>query len=339
MAMDKNSFDAALQTGVRSALAVSNSALRQAEKSTFSKLLDGEGNFLPGASLVRDCPQCGAAHGGAAAVLRAHGMQLLRCQDCALVYSREVINPDFDRQRYEGGDAANANVALKQNPAYGELERAKAHYVTGRLSQFAGTGSVLDIGSSNGTFIAEAAADGWAAYGIEINPTAVALSVQQGQAVVCGEYPSALPADWAPFDAIAIMDVLEHVTEPLAFLNSLRNHLTDDGWLLVQVPNLSSLLLAIEGAANSNFCHGHWSYFEPATLPALLKKAGFEMRFFETYITELDRALAYPDAAIATAWHRLTQRHLADPRTLTVDQLHAHMLGYKLFGLFQKAAI
>jgi 2-polyprenyl-3-methyl-5-hydroxy-6-metoxy-1,4-benzoquinol methylase len=338
MALDKNSFDAALQNGVRTALAASNNALRQAERTTFNKLLDADGNFLPGASFVRDCPQCGTAHGSAAPILRAHGMQLLRCKTCSLVYSREVIDPDFDRQRYEGGTAANANVALKQNSAYAALERAKAHYVAGRLSQFAGSGSVLDIGSSNGTFLAEAALAGWSAYGIEINAAAVALCTDQGQNVVCGEYPAALPSNWAPFDAIAIMDVLEHVTDPLGFLASLRNHLTDDGWLLVQVPNFSSLLLTIEGGANSNFCHGHWSYFEPETLPALLKKAGFEMHFFETYITELDRALAYPDAKIAAAWHGLTQQTLDNPQALTVDRLHDHLLGYKLFGLFQKVA-
>lgn len=336
--MDKNSFDAALRPGVRAALAPSNSALRRAEDETFRRLLDDNGQFLPGASFARDCPYCHTASATASLVLQAYGMHLMRCAGCALVYSREVINRAFEQQRYQASQAADANMALKIDPHYAALEQDKARYVMARLGSLAGTGSVLDIGSSTGALLQAAQAAGWTAQGVEINPAAVAHCRQQQLQAVCGEYPCALPADWGPFDAVLMLDVLEHLPDPLAFLARVSADMQPGGWLVIQVPNFRSLLLTIEGGRNNNICHGHWSYFEEQTLPGLMRKAGFEMRFFETYISELDRILAYPDAVIATAWQQLTGQALAHPRQLTVEHVHQAMLGYKLFGIFQKVA-
>ena len=56
----------------------------------------------------------------------------------------------------------------------------------------------------------------------------------------------------------------------------------------------------------------------------------------QTYISELDRVLAYPDAIIEAAWHNLSDSPLNAPRELTVERLHSEMLGYKLFGIFRK---
>jgi len=334
--LDKNLFDAALQPGVRTALAPSNQQLRQAENETFGRLLDAQGNFLPGACLQRDCPLCKTAHESATFLMRAYGMHLVRCPSCRLVYSREVINQEFERQRYQESNASEANLALKENPAYAGLERQKASYVIGRLSAYAGSGKLLDIGSSSGALLRAGEMSGWQACGIEINAPAADLSKKNGLDVACGQYPYAMPSNWREFDAIAALDVLEHIPDPLSFLASVRDHLKPNGWLVVQVPNFSSLLLTIEGTRNNNICHGHWSYFDRYTLGTLMQESGFEIHFLETYISELDRVLAYPDAIIEAAWHNLSDSPLNAPRELTVERLHSEMLGYKLFGIFRK---
>jgi hypothetical protein len=128
-------------------------------------LLDDNGQFLPGASFARDCPYCHTASATASLVLQAYGMHLMRCAGCALVYSREVINRAFEQQRYQASQAADANMALKIDPHYAALEQDKARYVMARLGSLAGTGSVLDIGSSTGALLQAAQAAGWTARG------------------------------------------------------------------------------------------------------------------------------------------------------------------------------
>jgi 2-polyprenyl-3-methyl-5-hydroxy-6-metoxy-1,4-benzoquinol methylase len=334
--LDKNCFDAALIPGTRSALSSSVGLLRKAEKETFDALLDVNGAFLPGVTYQRHCPQCDSAYQAAELIMTAHGMHLLSCKDCGFIYSCEVITPEQERLRYQSSASAQCHLLQKQTDAYAFLEREKARYVAGRMQQFIGSGKGLEIGSSNGVLLEAAQALGWAMLGIELNTDAVALSQAKGLTVMQGEYPRALPTGEMPFDAIVLLDVLEHIAEPLPFLSIASSQLGDMGYLVVQVPNFNGLLLRIEGERNSNICHGHWSYFTPATLSSLLLKAGFEVCFLETYITELDRIKTYPENEVAAVYQVLTEKKLAGLQALNVDMLHADYLGYKLFGIFRK---
>jgi len=339
MHLDKNLFDAALQRGIREAIAPTNKQLRAAESAAFSLFLDERGNFLPGASYTRDCPLCNHQSTKAKPLIRAHGMQLVRCQHCSMVYSREILDRQYERQRYRTSKAADANLALKVNPAYAALEASKAAYVLGRLSEHTNVGRFLDIGSSSGALLRIARTAGWDTYGIELCVIAANQSHTEGLNVICGEYPDAIPSTWPKFDAITALDVLEHIPSPLNFLASVRSHLSEDGWLAIQVPNFESLLLTIEGASNNNICHGHWSYFNARTLRSTLEKAGFNTIFLETYISELDRIQAYPEAIVMKAWQALSGKPFAGSNNLTVEQIHQKMMGYKLFGLFQKTGL
>ncbi|QZA80033.1 class I SAM-dependent methyltransferase [Deefgea piscis] len=339
MSLNKNLFDAALHPGIRALIASSNQYLRQTESVTFNSLLDSSGQFLEGVSFLRNCPLCNKSHYEGSLEISAHGMQLLRCPQCQLIYSREVINKKIELERYVASSTSDANLALKINSAYATLEQKKSNYVIARLVEYAGNkGRLLDIGSSTGSLLLAAEANGWGACGIEINVEAVNISKKNGLSVICDEFPCQFPEDWRDFNAVSLFDVLEHIVEPLDFLAELSMHVPPGGWLMIQVPNYRSLLLTIEGAKNNNICHGHWSYFEEETLLKLMQKAGYEVKFFETYITELDRVFMHSDQDISSAWFTLTGECLTQPRNLTVDQLHEYLLGYKLFGLFQKVS-
>jgi 2-polyprenyl-3-methyl-5-hydroxy-6-metoxy-1,4-benzoquinol methylase len=353
MILDKSAFDAACQPGIRAALAASNLALRHAEQESFNLALDEKGDFLPGVSERRDCPLCAAPHESGAPVLRAHGMQLLRCSACRLVYSREVIRQAQDHQRYRADAPATAAfVALKENPVYRKLETTKAGYVIGQLSGFSETGKLLDIGASTGVVLEVARNMGWNAHGVEINAEAARQCQSQNLKVVCDAFPCAFPAEWniegksgaEGFQAVVMLDILEHTALPRSFLSAVYRCLKPGGWLAVQVPNFRSLLLTIEGSRNNNICHGHWNYFESATLVDLLGREGFETRFLETYISELDKTLAYPRDCVAAAWEKLLGTPLDNPpppppQKLDANRLHREMLGYKLFGIFRKIPI
>jgi len=158
-----------------------------------------------------------------------------------------------------------------------------------------------------------------------------------------GYFPADLPTAPQRFDAITLLDVLEHFVDPVGFLGLVRRHLAPQGRLFVQVPNWDSLLVRLEGCASSVICTGHWSYFTPATLPAVLARAGFRRLHLETVVSEIDRIACFPAAERDAALARLRPEAAgmawpdeAGPRSAA--RLHELGLGYKLIGVFAPEA-
>lgn len=334
-AFSKDSFDAALIPGIRERLAQAYRSLRRSEQDVFQSVLDENGVFREGIVHFRDCPLCGKPSLDASLIYFAHGMHIVQCSRCDLVYSKEVINGDLDESRYRNSSVMNAHMTLHTNAAYAELESNKARYIVGRLAQVRGTRetSFLDIGCSTGAVLQAAQDVGWRAIGIDLNRDGVQISRDRGLEAVEGYFPHDLPLEEGPFDAIAMLDVLEHTEDPVGFLSSVSERLSSGGVLSVQVPNFNSLLIRIEGAQNNNICHGHWSYFTAETLTTLAAKVGLEVLSVETIISEIDRILVHPPKYVLEVARRLTDM---DVKLAEIDHrwIHDHLLGYKLLGVF-----
>ncbi|WP_131829639.1 class I SAM-dependent methyltransferase, partial [Teichococcus deserti] len=149
--------------------------------------------------------------------------------------------------------------------------------------------------------------------------------------VRCGFFPGDAPE--GPFALVTLFDVLEHIERPLDFLAAIRDTLRPGGILALQVPNFDSPLVQVEGAGSTVVTPGHWSYFDPASLTRLLQRAGFQTMALQSYISELDRLLAYPPEAVRAALGPWAPEDLS---TLRPADLFWRQLGFKLFGLFRR---
>jgi SAM-dependent methyltransferase len=329
----RESFDAALIPGMRDRLADAYARFRAREAEEIQALSPPEVGGTTGAYRQRDCPCCGVGSVEVTPVLRAHGLDLVDCPGCGLTYSRTVLHEAADASRYANSRLEPESVRLRSSAPYLELETARDRYYLGRLMEGGVRhGRLLEIGCGTGTLLLEAERLGWQALGVEPGRAAAQVARERGATVVQGWFPADLPADAGPFDAVAVLDVLEHFAEPLRFLTELRTHLSPGGRLLVQVPNWDSLLVRLEGHRSSVVAPGHWTYFTPRTLTSLLARSGFRVLSIETVVSELDRILIHPPAQIAHWLHAL--RPTASVGTLEAKKLHELCLGYKLVGVF-----
>jgi 2-polyprenyl-3-methyl-5-hydroxy-6-metoxy-1,4-benzoquinol methylase len=337
MTARKDAFDAALIPGFREAVATSYERLRSVEKETFTELLDEAGNFLSGAAHVRDCPLCGNTSSDAEELYRVHGMDIIRCRRCELVYSRQVIDHDRDAQRYLGTHVAKANLAVKANLAYQMLEVKKAEYVMEKAALFLGPpGRMLDIGCSTGKMLQVAKKHGWDPIGIEANAEAACLAREEALDVISGFFPEDMPENKESFDLITMLDVLEHAEEPVHLLKQVCTYLRPEGLAVIQVPNFDSLLIRLDGASNNNLCQGHWSYFTTDTLNKVAEEAGFTTVTNETIISELDRIMAFPPRRICETAKTIRGFIVDDTNDITADWIHEHFLGYKILAFYRK---
>lgn len=331
----KSDFDAALQAGFRASTAGEYKALARAATETVASFgrADNDANWR-----LRDCPMCKGSGSAARKLFSKFGMDIVTCNQCSLTYSRQVLRAAADRTLYELSPSQSAYHQLKRNEAYTSLERIKCHYVVQEASRFLRGHSpqyFLDIGAGSGTLLKAGGAAGWVAEGIEGNAVFVGICRDAGLNVTHGYFPACTPQR-RTYDVITMFDILEHVEAPLEFLQSVTSLLSNDGVLVLQVPNFRSLLVQIEGVGNNNFCVGHWNHFDCMTLQALCARAGLVTLAIETIISELDRILAYPlerveSAATTLAGNRTMVSNL-DPHWL-----HDRQLGYKVLGFFRKS--
>lgn len=140
---------------------------------------------------------------------------------------------------------------------------------------------LLDIGCSTGAFLSVARNGGWEVQGVEIGGASaryardvLGLDVQRGSL-----YDLRAPA--ASFDAVAMIEVIEHLEQPRRALDHVCRMLKPDGVLLVTTPNFDSLYRRLFGSRwwVINCEDEHIVLFNLATLTGILEEAGFEVVF------------------------------------------------------------
>ncbi len=188
------------------------------------------------------------------------------------------------RDYFASADRAGYADYAAQAPEMARTFRAKLD----RLLRHGPVGRLLEIGCGPGYFLREAACAGIAhPVGVDVNPWAVEEARRLGLDVFLGSLDVLPRGD--TFDAAVMLDALEHVVDPTAFLTSLRARLAPNGRLFVMTPNIRSLLARISGPRWVSLkVPEHVYYYSPRSLRRLLAATGFEvlsMRPTGQYVT------------------------------------------------------
>ncbi|MGC8865063.1 MAG: class I SAM-dependent methyltransferase [Bacteroidales bacterium] len=137
-------------------------------------------------------------------------------------------------------------------------------------------GKILDVGCGAGSFLVEMKKRGWECTGVEPNAESRYFIKSQWNIPVYEDI--SLLDDKLSFQVISLWHVLEHFTDPLTSLTRIKHFLTDDGVLVVAVPNFESLDAATFGSYWAAYdVPRHLYHFSLAGLKSLLDKAGYEI--------------------------------------------------------------
>lgn len=134
--------------------------------------------------------------------------------------------------------------------------------------------SWLDVGAGAGLLVAEARRRGLDAVGIEPSHSLVAAAPRvNGVELLQGTFPHPALAG-KPFDVISLVDVIEHVSNPVELLTDCHAALADGGVLLVVTPDVRSLLARLLGKRWWHLRLAHVGYFDRASLCRAGERAG-----------------------------------------------------------------
>lgn len=101
--------------------------------------------------------------------------------------------------------------------------------------------SLLDVGCGDGDFLYRMRQRGWVPTGIDPDPKAIEIAQGRiGSAAVCGDL-STISKLHKKYDVIAANHVIEHVRDPIQFLQLCSALLRDNGRVVLLTPNALSL--------------------------------------------------------------------------------------------------
>jgi 2-polyprenyl-3-methyl-5-hydroxy-6-metoxy-1,4-benzoquinol methylase len=110
-----------------------------------------------------------------------------------------------------------------------------------------------------------------------------------------------LPFPELRFDAIFMVDFLEHVREPEQELSLARDRLEERGVVVISTPNLDSLTRSVMRFGWSQYREEHLTYFSRLGLSSLLERTGYSI--IDTRRTRKVMTLSYLYRQLQTYRH------------------------------------
>jgi len=206
--------------------------------------------------------------------------RVMRCTTCFMWF--KVLNdPGSIPTAYIGeyGDDELAETYLTGVVAR-DLFRATLARTKQRLR--IGRPRLLDIGAGPGALIEEASQLGFEAEGLDHCADNVEAARAKGLNVRLAAAEDL--DDHATFDVITMMDIIEHVPDPMRILRAVHRALKPGGELVVYTPNhratvviLAKLLdrMGVHYPVEEIFGRNHICFFDDRSLPLALSRAGF----------------------------------------------------------------
>lgn len=200
---------------------------------------------------------------------------IYKCQSCGhgftpLRVPKSVINSWY------------SNAPIDTTFILEQSARSKsAHIVLNRLIRLLPEkGRLLDVGAGPGLFVKEAQKHGFEAFGLELSAWATTWGkIELGlKTLKTGDYRTLNEYSPGEFDILTAFDVIEHIADPLDFIQKCARVVRPGGYIVLTTPQYDSLLANIMGARWYCIIPAHLHYFTRTSLANALKKEGFVIK-------------------------------------------------------------
>jgi 2-polyprenyl-3-methyl-5-hydroxy-6-metoxy-1,4-benzoquinol methylase len=150
------------------------------------------------------------------------------------------------------------------------------------------SGSLLDVGAGSGILLEAATAQGLESVGVE--PSAWLAEQGRNRGLDVRACLLEEQKDLRDFNFATLVDVIEHVDDPIKLLRDTHAALADHGLLLLVTPDRGSFFARLLGFNWWHYRVAHVCYFDKNTLSDALEKVGFEVihRFHPRWYFRLD---------------------------------------------------
>ncbi len=262
-----------------------------------------------------DCILCG--HGSPVDLSVQRSWPVVRCPGCGLVYLRERPREDalrelYGRAYYEDGDVGYRGY-VDTFHRYGDIFHRIFERRHRDLRRWVGGRRILEVGCAYGFLLDHLRERGWEVSGVEVSTLSSRYAREElGLEVTTG---TVADLEGGRFDAVLLLDVLEHLHRPYETLADIAGVLAPGGVLVVQCPwelyhweEIGEALLKgmRPGTIEPDSVPAHLYFFQPQTLEGVLRRGGYRIvgRQSGNY-GEVRRRVSPPRIAVGSPAERL----------------------------------
>ena len=232
-------------------------------------------------SEVIACPIC--ATDAIKALWSLSGCVFVRCRYCGLVYQNPQPIQDDLVERY---DDEYFGYEIENEDSFYRLMRLgldDIDFASVAKSIPQGEKSFLDIGCATGRLISELSREGWDARGVEVCKPAAEYGIRQHGVDIRIGVLEAAGFSSRSFSVIHCSHLIEHLTDPAAFVHHVKRLLVPGGWFIVTTPNIGGFQARLMGKRWRSAIADHMFLFSKRTLRRLLGNAGFAVVATKTW--------------------------------------------------------
>ncbi len=202
------------------------------------------------------------------------GVTILECRSCELGITVPPSTPVEKKDLpYDF-----ASYRSQEKRYMGRVEAIVAH-----LSRHRSSGRVLDIGGGFGLLSSVLLDKGYTVDTIEPYLTPEYLKNNEKAHIIKLDLDTYLAHSTNTYDLIIMLDVLEHLPDPVHVLHNLKQILNKDGLIILQMPNYKSVMANICKDWSWWMIEDHLFHFSPKSLQLIAKKTNLELVELHTY--------------------------------------------------------
>ncbi|HEY41124.1 MAG TPA: class I SAM-dependent methyltransferase [Dehalococcoidia bacterium] len=228
------------------------------------------------------CYLCGRSNLKIIQTKLRHGIKrnVLKCAECGLVFLenkernlREYYEKDY-RKLYS--PVINQEVSPAERfEIYLPFQKSRIEDIRPYLNPDM---KALDIGCSSGYFLYALKDLVQECVGIELNKDDVEFARKKCGVKVYNRPLEKTDVPLEYFDIVFMLDVLEHIEDPINYLGAVRKYIRPGGYIYIEVDNIDDSLLTVyevKEYADFYYREPHLFYFSPETLRGVVEKSGF----------------------------------------------------------------
>lgn len=222
--------------------------------------------------------------------------QIVSCAACGFKFTNPRPTDETIGSYYKSEDYVSHTNTKKGliNRLYHTVRSYTLKKKLSLIESYVSRGTILDYGCGTGMFLGTCKAAGWNAFGFEPDSDARGIAQAQSLSVHTSKLDLAKALNGTKLDVITLWHVLEHVTDLDDTLSFFKQHLADNGTLIIAVPNYTSADAKHYGQYWAGYdVPRHIYHFDLKTVSQLLSKIGFKhtkslpMKFDSFYVSML----------------------------------------------------